>query len=283
MSTLELDLSDIRNISCAVYGFGSTYASVSSDLTNILRQYESIPVTLRYLIQYWEMEDRIDKKNEMAELDRLIDGKRPAANPMTRDAVDSGQSVQSASVDNTADSCDGEGKVLKKRRIDDYDTGKRSETSAKDDKKESSSRSTSKESECYSVDYNATNTTQKSIQYEFEYFRSPIDHPLGKSASISSAASRLIDQLTDTGSHKSSESSSHHSKTSGSSEDGKRSFKSNTDCDKTKSLRIESESGTKQKVDTGDLKRKQKRPRDDKSDHSSSVSISPIITALATA
>lgn len=101
---------------------------------------------------------------------------------------------------------------------------------------------------------------------------------------MSSAASRLIDQLTDTSSHKSSESSSHHSKFSGSTDDGKRSLKLSADCDKSKVFRADSETtSSKQKVETGDLKRKQKRPRDDKSDHSSSVSISSIITALSSA
>lgn len=102
---------------------------------------------------------------------------------------------------------------------------------------------------------------------------------------MSSAASRLIDQLTDSGPYKSSEPPSHHSKSgSGLADDGKRSIKSNADCDKVKGLKAnEPYDANGKKVESGDLKRKQKRPRDDKSDSSTSVSILPIITALTSA
>lgn len=149
--SLEMDLSDVRNLTCQVLGGNRDNSVLTPQLSAILQRTQSIPVTVRSLILYWEKEDLSRLNKELVELDRFIADNRfldaaPAPSHDVMDVVDGGQSVpMSTNAVNSVDSCDSEGKVLKKRRTDDVDVSKRSESGGKDDKKDSSSRSVPKE------------------------------------------------------------------------------------------------------------------------------------------
>lgn len=149
MSTVELDLSNIRNIVCEIYIMDSDYSAFAADLTRVLQQSASIPITIRTLIKHWKQEELNREAAEMEELDRLLGDEdlfggvtaADADDPMGQDFTDGKQSLYAVSADDSMDGTDGDGKALKKRRTDDFDTFKRNDTIVKDDKKESSGRS----------------------------------------------------------------------------------------------------------------------------------------------
>lgn len=153
MATVELDLSNMRNITCEIYAMNSDYSAFAGDLTRVLQRCVSVPVTVRTLIKYWEREDLNKVANELEEINRLLGDDIfdstgvEADESMGQDFTDSKQSLYPLSGDDRMDCVDGEGKALKKRRTDDFDVFKRNDAIAKDDKKDSSNRPVSKESE----------------------------------------------------------------------------------------------------------------------------------------
>lgn len=152
MATVELDLSNIRNITCEIFAMSSDYSTFAGDLTRVLQRCVSVPVTVRTLIKYWEREDLNKVANELEEINRLLgddifDNTGAADESMGQDYTDSKQSLYQLSGDDRMDCVDSDGKALKKRRTDDFDVFKRNDAIAKDDKKDSSNRPVSKESE----------------------------------------------------------------------------------------------------------------------------------------
>ncbi|XP_055310270.1 mediator of RNA polymerase II transcription subunit 1 isoform X10 [Sitodiplosis mosellana] len=272
MATIELDLTNIPNIKCSIFSLDGNYSNITSGLSRILQTCASIPITIRMLIKYWEREHL----NKVRGLDSSLSlfcsqggnlsANKGAFSDLENGTIKNGDASKhrgelggerqpQRSGDNTAGSNgSGDGKSTKRRRSEDFDFFQRNDLASKDISKDMFAR------------IQRTDTITKDVNKLLD----PTTDGLFKSSQ------RLgDDSLKDT------------FRTSLTDDSKNIKFaKTNADCDKVKVNKSDSYDPNGKRLDSSGLsepiKKKQKRPREEKlADGSSSLSSSVSITPIA--
>lgn len=56
IATIDLDLTQMPQIKCNIFSLGGNYSNITAGLSRIIQTCNSIPITVRALIKYWERE-----------------------------------------------------------------------------------------------------------------------------------------------------------------------------------------------------------------------------------
>lgn len=57
MATVEINLTDLTNVTCKIYSLAKNYDHIAVKLSTIIQKSMSIPITMRALIKYWEQDN----------------------------------------------------------------------------------------------------------------------------------------------------------------------------------------------------------------------------------
>ncbi|XP_031620544.1 mediator of RNA polymerase II transcription subunit 1 isoform X3 [Contarinia nasturtii] len=259
MATIELDLTNMPNIKCNIFALGGDYNSITSGLSRILQTCASIPITVRMLIKYWERE-HLNKVRGLDNNNLSLFCSQPG-NTSANNVIKAAFS-------------DLENGTIKNR-----DVSKHREFSGDSQPQQRSMGDDSSDGKA----------TKRRRSEEFDYFRrndatskdiSKVDM-FARVPRIDSASKDANNQSSD-GQFKSSQRLAEDTFRNSDELKSSKLSKANVDCDKVKVNKSESYDPNGKRLDGSEpVKKKQKRPRDEKSSDSgsnlsSSVSITPI-------